>query len=307
MPTNDLSLTRTIDAPRTLVYAAWTDPTHLARWQGAPEGFTVTAHDVDLRPGGAYKLCMRSADAVDHWLHGEYRQVVPPERLVFTHAWQDTDPTLVTLVFADHGDQTEITLEQAGFTSTQARDGHEAGWRSTFARLAEYVARERIRDEIDMLRHQARLTHECVRLNVDGLTHQDSLRQPQPGGNCLNWIIGHLLCVDQRMLRRLGQTPVMPDTDLARYDRGSPPIEDPADALDLSTLISAWNESSPRIDAGLATLTPDALDARASFSPTNNPNETVRSLLHTLIFHQAYHAGQTGILRRLAGKEGAIR
>ena len=164
-----------------------------------------------------------------------------------------------------------------------------------------------IRHETDMLRHQARLTHGAVRMNVEGLTHEDSLLQPEPGGNCLNWVVGHLLFVDQRMLGRLGQTPVLPLTDLARYERGSDPIQDPADALDLATLIAAWNESLPRIDAGLAALTPEALDTRSGFSTNNDPNETVRSLLHTLIFHQAYHAGQTGILRRLAGKAGAIR
>jgi hypothetical protein len=144
-------------------------------------------------------------------------------------------------------------------------------------------------------------------MNVEGLTQEDSLFQPEPGGNCLNWVVGHLLFVDQRMLRRLGQIPVMPVTALARYERGSAPIQDPADALDLATLVAAWDESLPRIDTGLAALTPEMLDTRAGFSTNDDPNETVRSLLHTLIFHQAYHAGQTGVLRRLVGKAGAIR
>ena len=169
------------------------------------------------------------------------------------------------------------------------------------------MTHDRIRDEINMLRHQARLTHSAVLVNVEGLTHEDSLHHPAPCGNCLNWVLGHLLWVDQKMLRRLDQPQVMPETTLARYARGSAPIEDPAEAIDMATLAAAWSTSLPRIEAGLAALTPEVLNTPAGDSPTNNPNETVRSLLHTLIFHQAYHAGQTGVLRRLAGKDGAIR
>ena len=82
--------------------------------------------------------------------------------------------------------------------------------------------------------------------------------------------------------------------------------EEHAEALDFQVLLAAWNDASDRVDAGLAAVTPEALDKPASGSPTNNPNETVRSLLPTVLFHQAYHAGQTGILRRIAGKPGAI-
>jgi hypothetical protein len=164
-----------------------------------------------------------------------------------------------------------------------------------------------IRGEIDLLRQQSRLIHQGVRWNLDGLTHEDSLVQPVPYGNCLNWVIGHLLMVDQRMLRRLGQPQAMSEETLAPYDRGSRPLEDPSDAVDLGLLLAAWNESGPRIDAGLAALTPAAFEAQTGFSPTGNAGETVRTLLTTLMFHQAYHAGQTGVLRRIAGKPGAIK
>jgi uncharacterized protein YndB with AHSA1/START domain len=144
-----LDMARTIDAPRPLVYQAWTEPAHLDIWQGAPEGMTVTYYEGDLRPGGAYKLCMRGPDGVEHWLQGVYREVVEPERLVFTHAWLDErgrplPATVVALTFDDRGQQTELTLHQTGFTSTASRDGHAAGWGSTFDRLAAYVASQRV-------------------------------------------------------------------------------------------------------------------------------------------------------------------
>ncbi len=77
-------------------------------------------------------------------------------------------------------------------------------------------------------------------------------------------------------------------------------------ALELRDLLAGFDEASRRFDAGLAGVNPETLDQLAPGSPSGNPNETVRSLLSTIAFHQAYHAGQTGLLRRLAGKEGAI-
>jgi hypothetical protein len=168
------------------------------------------------------------------------------------------------------------------------------------------TAAPRGRGEIEALRRQTRLTHNVIRVNIDGLTHDDSLIQPRPDGNCLNWVIGHLLIMDQRLLRVLGQAPVMPISDLARYDRGSRPIREPADAIEFDTLAAALAESDLRVDAGFTALPPERLTAPAPFSPNGDPAETVGSLLSLLAFHQSYHSGQTGILRRLAGKEGAI-
>ena len=160
--------------------------------------------------------------------------------------------------------------------------------------------------EIDLWRQQTRMTGYVVGANVAGLTHEDSLVQPRPGGNCLNWILGHLLTVYNGTLPLLSQEPVMGEGDLTHYARGAPPIRDRAEALEFEQLLTAWSQAVERIDAGLAGLSPDVLDGPVK-SPTGNPNETVRSLLTTVMFHQAYHAGQTAVLRRIAGKEGAIR
>jgi uncharacterized protein YndB with AHSA1/START domain len=142
--TDELLITRVFDAPRELVFEAWTKPEHLKRWQGAPEGFTVTFHEVNLRPGGTYRLCMRSPEGIDHWLQGVYREVVEPERLVFTHVWLDAQrrpgpETLVTITFVDRGSQTELTLHQTGFKSVESRDGHQGGWTSTLDRFHAYI------------------------------------------------------------------------------------------------------------------------------------------------------------------------
>ena len=140
----ELVITRLLDAPRDLVFKAWTESDHLEKWQNAPQGLTATVHKSDIRKGGGFLICMRSPEGAEHWLQGEYREVVPPERLVFTHTWLSADgkpgpETLVTITFIDRGSQTELALRQTGFKSVESRDGHRGGWISTFDRLAEYL------------------------------------------------------------------------------------------------------------------------------------------------------------------------
>ena len=160
--------------------------------------------------------------------------------------------------------------------------------------------------EAEVFRHQAHITHQVVHLNVDGVSQEESLIQPAGGGNCLNWVVGHLVAIYDQALPVLGKEPVREKGELKRSDRGSPPLRDPAEARELGELMAAWDEASRRFDAGLAGLPAEVLDRPVPHSPAGNPDETVRSLLGTILFHQAYHAGQTGLLRRIAGKEGAI-
>jgi uncharacterized damage-inducible protein DinB len=160
--------------------------------------------------------------------------------------------------------------------------------------------------EIELWRLQARMARDVVNANTHGLSHEDSLVEPRPGGNRLNWVLGHLLSVYAGFLPLLKQEPVIGAAALQRFARGAPPLKDSAEALDFERLRAAWNQASDRVDAGLASLDPEILDRPFPNSPSGNPDETVRSLITTVMFHQAYHAGQTGVLRRIAGREGAI-
>jgi uncharacterized protein YndB with AHSA1/START domain len=139
-----LVITRVFDAPRSLVFKAWTESEHMERWFG-PRGFTSKVLKNDLRPGGAYRIHMRGHDG-DHWTQGVFREVVPPERLVMVGSWADADgnptrpETTLTLVFEDVGGKTRLTLHNAVFESVTARDMHESGWSSSLDSLAEYLA-----------------------------------------------------------------------------------------------------------------------------------------------------------------------
>jgi uncharacterized damage-inducible protein DinB len=161
--------------------------------------------------------------------------------------------------------------------------------------------------EIEILRNQARTTERVIQMNVDGITHEESLIRPEPAGNCVNWVVGHLACVYNNVLPLLGQNAVVQKSILNRYERGAAPLEDEKEAVSLAELLETITEAVKRFETGLSELTVEQLDAPSPFSPTNNPNETVRSLLSTVSFHQAYHAGQLGVLRRVVGKSGAIK
>jgi DinB family protein len=160
---------------------------------------------------------------------------------------------------------------------------------------------------VDSIRYQASLVHQVVRRNVEGISHEESLLQPEPGGNCLNWVVGHLVWAYAGALPLVRQSSTLDQQRLAQYARGGPPLTDPTRAVRFDELLAAWDEASRRMDAGLADFPTETLAQPAPGSPTGNPGETIGSLLATIMFHQAYHTGQTAVLRRLVGREGAIK
>jgi len=139
-----LVIERVFDAPRELVFKAWTDRDHLAPWFG-PRGFTMTMCQMDLRPGGIYRFGMRSPEGTDHWIKGVYREIAVPEKLVFTYAWTDSEgnptrpETLMILTFEDQKGKTRFTLHQSVFESVTACDMHRQGWTTALDCLAEYL------------------------------------------------------------------------------------------------------------------------------------------------------------------------
>jgi uncharacterized protein YndB with AHSA1/START domain len=143
----ELVITRLVDAPRDMVFDAWTDPAQVTQWWG-PEGFAVTALEMDVRPGGTWRKCMRAPDGQEFWRKGVYREVVAPERLVFTYVSDDPldapgRETLVAVTFAAQGGKTLMTLRHSGFDTVPARDSHRGGWASCIGRFARYMTETR--------------------------------------------------------------------------------------------------------------------------------------------------------------------
>ena len=140
--------TRLLDAPRKLVFAAWTDPKHLAQWWG-PNGFTTTTQAFDFRPGGVWRFVMHGPDGRDYQNRITFDEIAPPERIVYRHAGgDDVEPVQFTqtVTFEDIGNgQTRLTWH-GRFPSAEERArvikeyGADKGLVETMARLVDYVA-----------------------------------------------------------------------------------------------------------------------------------------------------------------------
>jgi uncharacterized damage-inducible protein DinB len=142
--------------------------------------------------------------------------------------------------------------------------------------------------------------HYALKVNLEGVTHEQSVTCPTPQGNCANWILGHVLANRNFIAGFLNGEPVLTAAEAAPYERGSKPMKNGAGALRLERLLTDLDRSQEGILAGLKRLSPADLEAPEG-------KGTLADSLAFFQFHEAYHAGQVGLLRRIYGKEGAIK
>jgi len=141
----ELVIDRTFDAPRELVWKAWTDPEMMKVWS-APRGFTISKSEGELRVDGTWRATMVKPDGEALNLGGKYLEIVEPERLVFTHMWMDENwnavspHSVVTVTLTARGQKTEMNFRQTGFDSPESRDGHNEGWAECFDKLEEMLS-----------------------------------------------------------------------------------------------------------------------------------------------------------------------
>lgn len=137
----DLELRRVLPARREAVFDAWTRPEVLTAWC-APGPMATPRAEVDLRPGGRYRIEMAEPGGATHVATGTYREIVRNERLVFTWRWEGSDAaeTLVTVELHARGEETELVLRHERFPSAQERDRHREGWGGCLEKLAGSLA-----------------------------------------------------------------------------------------------------------------------------------------------------------------------
>jgi uncharacterized protein YndB with AHSA1/START domain len=142
-----LRVSRRFDAPRERVFDAWINPEVLKQWWAVGPDWTTPTADVDVRPGGRYRLSMQQPDGVVHTAVGEYKEVSPPERLVYTWTWEGNAPemegsadTLVVVEFIEDDGGTEVVLTHSGFADEAIRDEHVKGWTPLLASLERVFA-----------------------------------------------------------------------------------------------------------------------------------------------------------------------
>ncbi|MBV8536890.1 MAG: SRPBCC domain-containing protein [Alphaproteobacteria bacterium] len=140
-----LVITRVFDAPPAAVFKAWIDPAQIVRWIG-PQSIKGEVKAMEPRPGGAYRIALlHGASGPADVVSGVYHEVLAPQRLVFTWAWETPDgvrqhETLVTVTFHAKGKQTEMTLRQEIFQTRESCEKHRHGWQGSFDKVDEVLA-----------------------------------------------------------------------------------------------------------------------------------------------------------------------
>jgi uncharacterized protein YndB with AHSA1/START domain len=137
-----VQLKRTFQAPREKVFSAWTDARQLARWFAPSPEYSTVVPELDLRVGGKYRIEIHHQGGNVHKLMGTYREIAPPEKVVFTWRWEDgpgANESLVTILFRDLGPSTEILLTHELLPSAEERGKHEHGWNGCLDQLAGYL------------------------------------------------------------------------------------------------------------------------------------------------------------------------
>ncbi|MEA3336961.1 MAG: DinB family protein [Chloroflexota bacterium] len=142
-----------------------------------------------------------------------------------------------------------------------------------------------------------------IQRQVDGLTDEDSYLQPPFSGNCLNWVLGHIVVGRNRMLVLLEQEPLWGDAETALYQTGSEPIVVGGGALSLATLLETLERSQELIAVSLGQASEAQL---AEIVPFRGRESSISDAIAGLAWHETYHTGQTELLRQLAGKNDKV-
>jgi uncharacterized protein YndB with AHSA1/START domain len=146
MPTDhELVITRAFDAPRRLVFEAWTNPAYPPQWMLGPAGWTMTICEIDLRPGGPWRCHWRNTEGAEMHLSGTYREVTPPERVVYTETWGEPWPESLSLLELTEHNGVTTMVNTLRYPSKEARDaalrtGMADGLAATFDRLDAFLA-----------------------------------------------------------------------------------------------------------------------------------------------------------------------
>jgi uncharacterized damage-inducible protein DinB len=156
----------------------------------------------------------------------------------------------------------------------------------------------------DALAAQLNVSQMAIKRNLEGVTPDESTVKPQGGGNSANWIVGHIVVARHRLLTVLGEKGLLSEENIATYTRGS--SGSVTSGLALESLVDAFHRSQPLLVARLQRLTDAELTTKSPMNSPAGPDASLGAALAAMVFHEAYHIGQLGIVRRLLGKSGAI-
>lgn len=150
-----------------------------------------------------------------------------------------------------------------------------------------------MKNDIEIIKIQISSSYTVVSMNIEGITNEEALIFPNGEANCMNWVLGHLIHIRNPLLSILGEEPVWDSEKFSCYNRGEIPLERKDEFVSFDELKSYLKQSQDRLNS--------KLDKMESFNP-----EQIKDI-STLCFHEIYHSGQLGYIRRVLGKTGAIK
>ncbi len=148
-------------------------------------------------------------------------------------------------------------------------------------------------NDIEIIKNQVASNYYVIIMNIDGISHEESMIFPNGEANCMNWVLGHLIYIRNPLLNILGEESVWDSEKFSFYNRGEIALNRKDELVSFEDLQSYLKQSQDKLEAKLNTI--------ESFQP-----ETVKDI-STLSLHEIYHSGQLGYLRRILGKPGAIK
>jgi len=157
---------------------------------------------------------------------------------------------------------------------------------------------------IDTLVGQMGIVQRVIKRNLEGISDEESLTHPSPAGNSPNWVLGHIVATRSGLLKNLGETPLLDDAAIQQYRRGSDGNV-PA-PLPLVKLFEALDKSQMMLVSKLKAIPEAKLAEKSPFGSPAGPDASLAEALAAMVFHESYHSGQLGVLRRVCGKQGAI-
>jgi uncharacterized damage-inducible protein DinB len=157
------------------------------------------------------------------------------------------------------------------------------------------------------LAYQLELSNKILEMNTGDVSHEESLVTPPKGGSCLNQVLGHLTRTRNMALGSMGQKSPYPMEEFDPYDDRTGVPFSREKALPFDELRRRYKAMQEPLVRAMTGMSPEVLAAKPPRPFTGEPNETVGSNLATFVFHECYHVGQTGVLRRVVGKPGVVK
>jgi len=321
-----LELNRLFPAPCDLVYKAWTDVEMIKRWH-APGDHTVASAEADVRVGGRYRFVMKAPDKdITHTATGEYQEVVPNSKLVYTWSWEDAPEemegeTLVTVTFADREGSTEVTITHERFRDSEIRDKHSEGWCGCLENLDKFchsccsASNNECCEgevcgipEVELYIQQTGLGSD-VRDNMmlGEISDEESLWQPYDGGPPIAWHVAHLRASEAIIFLGMGNgdwDAIDPEW-MENYKMGSSIPADVNELPPLGAIKGTCARLREQTVAFLCTLAQEDLDKELPHRRDEHIPafiRTYRDCLRVFPLHEGHHNGEISLIRRMLGK-----